>query len=77
MSNKTTLLSLTLAISSCTINAEPLSIERLFSDPGLSGKSPVKLKFSPTGRFEWDLNYICGSKLLMFEGGLHSFAFQI
>jgi len=31
------------------MNAEPLSIERLFSDPGLSGKSPVKLKFSPTG----------------------------
>lgn len=49
MSNKTTLLSLTLAITSCTMNAEPLSIERLFSDPGLSGKSPVKLKFSPTG----------------------------
>jgi len=49
MSNKTTLLSLTLAITSCTMNAQPLSIERLFSDPGLSGKSPVKLKFSPTG----------------------------
>lgn len=49
MSNKTTLLSLTLAITSFTMNAEPLSIERLFSDPGLSGKSPVKLKFSPTG----------------------------
>lgn len=49
MGNKTTLLSLTLALTSFTINAEPLSLERLFSDPGLSGKSPVKLKFSPTG----------------------------
>ena len=29
--------------------AKPLSLDRIFDDPSLSGKSPVQLKFSPDG----------------------------
>ena len=51
MNKKNTLLALSLTIMGAThaVSAQPLSIERIFSDPGLSGKAPVKLKFSPDG----------------------------
>ncbi|WP_105169033.1 S9 family peptidase [Pseudoalteromonas sp. T1lg23B] len=39
-------LSLALAASAA---AQPLTLERIFDDPGLAGKAPVKLKFSPDG----------------------------
>ncbi|NRA70713.1 MAG: S9 family peptidase [Gammaproteobacteria bacterium] len=43
---------LALAIALTTmvsVQAEPLTIERIFSDPALAGKSPKQLKFSPDG----------------------------
>ena len=51
MNKKNTLLALSLTVMGAThaVSAQPLSIERIFSDPGLSGKAPVKLKFSPDG----------------------------
>ncbi|ATC95636.1 dipeptidyl-peptidase 4 [Pseudoalteromonas tunicata] len=47
----TTLMALTLPLVMTTqfASAQPLTIERIFSDPGLAGKAPVKLKFSPDG----------------------------
>ena len=39
--------------------AEPLSLERIFSDPSLAGKAPVKLKFSPDGS---RVTYLQGKK---------------
>ena len=39
--------------------AQPLSIERIFSDPNLAGQSPVKLKFSPDGS---RVTYLQGKK---------------
>lgn len=38
------------ALFSTSLMAEPLSIERIFSAPGLAGKAPVKMKFSPDGQ---------------------------
>ena len=32
-----------------TVQAKPLTLERIFDDPSLAGKSPVQLKFSPDG----------------------------
>ncbi|MCF6436815.1 DPP IV N-terminal domain-containing protein [Pseudoalteromonas sp. MMG022] len=31
------------------VTAQPLTLERIFDDPSLAGKAPVKLKFSPDG----------------------------
>ncbi|WP_105170535.1 S9 family peptidase [Pseudoalteromonas sp. T1lg24] len=39
--------------------AQPLSLERIFSDPSLAGKAPVKLKFSPDGS---RVTYLQGKK---------------
>jgi dipeptidyl-peptidase-4 len=39
--------------------AEPLTLERIFSDPSLSGKAPVKLTFSPDGS---RVTYLQGKK---------------
>ena len=39
--------------------AKPLSLERIFSDPSLAGKAPVKLKFSPDGS---RVTYLQGKK---------------
>lgn len=39
----------TLVISSTT-SAEKISLERIYSDPSISGKSPQKLKLSPDGK---------------------------
>ncbi len=49
MIKKTTSLALLSLVASTSSFAEPLSLERIFSDPGLSGKAPVKLTFSPDG----------------------------
>ncbi len=49
MDKKIGLLSLILAFSCTFSQAKPLTLERIFSDPSLSGKSPVQLKFSPDG----------------------------
>ena len=32
-----------------SVQAKPLTLERIFDDPSLAGKSPVQLKFSPDG----------------------------
>ncbi|WP_053982255.1 S9 family peptidase [Marinagarivorans algicola] len=42
-------LSLLLMAVAIDISAKPLSLDRIFDDPSLSGKSPVQLKFSPDG----------------------------
>ncbi|KPV94108.1 Prolyl tripeptidyl peptidase precursor [Pseudoalteromonas sp. P1-9] len=39
--------------------AQPLSLERIFSDPSLAGKAPVKLNFSPDGS---RVTYLQGKK---------------
>lgn len=50
---RATLLSLTLGLpmllTGTIAAATPLTLERIFDDPSLSGKAPVKLKFSPDG----------------------------
>ena len=42
-------LAVPLIVGAITVQAKPLSLERIFDDPSLSGKSPVQLKFSPDG----------------------------
>ncbi|MEM5513178.1 S9 family peptidase [Pseudoalteromonas sp. AS84] len=42
-------LALPLMVGAISVQAKPLSLERIFDDPSLSGKSPVQLKFSPDG----------------------------
>ena len=42
--------SLPLLLNSTGIAAKPLTLERIFDDPSLAGKAPVKLKFSPDGK---------------------------
>jgi len=42
-------LALPLAVGALSVQAKPLSLERIFDDPSLSGKAPVQLKFSPDG----------------------------
>ena len=42
-------LAIPLIVGAITVQAKPLSLERIFDDPSLSGKSPVQLKFSPDG----------------------------
>ncbi|CCQ09824.1 Dipeptidyl-peptidase IV [Pseudoalteromonas luteoviolacea B = ATCC 29581] len=38
-----------LSAISTGVTADPLSIERIYASPGLEGKAPIKLKFSPDG----------------------------
>ena len=45
----TVLLSISLAMFSSTLAAESLSVDRLYSSPSLSGKSPRSVSFSPDG----------------------------
>ncbi|MEI5640821.1 MULTISPECIES: S9 family peptidase [unclassified Pseudoalteromonas] len=52
-------LALPLALASVTVSAEPLTLERLFDDPSLSGKAPTNLKFSPDGS---RVTYLQGKK---------------
>lgn len=42
-------LAVPLIVGAISVQAKPLSLERIFDDPSLSGKSPVQLKFSPDG----------------------------
>ena len=42
-------LAIPLMVGAISVQAKPLSLERIFDDPSLSGKSPVQLKFSPDG----------------------------
>ncbi|MBQ4833902.1 S9 family peptidase [Pseudoalteromonas sp. MMG010] len=42
-------LSLPLIFATANAVATPLTLERIFDDPSLAGKSPVQLKFSPDG----------------------------
>jgi dipeptidyl-peptidase-4 len=42
--------SLPLLLNSTVAAAKPLTLERIFDDPSLAGKSPIKLKFSPDGK---------------------------
>ncbi len=42
-------LALPALLLAASASAEQLTLERIFSDPGLAGKAPVKLKFSPDG----------------------------
>lgn len=42
-------LAVPLIVCAISVQAKPLSLERIFDDPSLSGKSPVQLKFSPDG----------------------------
>lgn len=37
------------ALSICPVNAEPLTLERVFADPALDGSSPRELQLSPDG----------------------------
>lgn len=37
------------ALSICPVNAEPLTLERVFADPALDGPSPRELQLSPDG----------------------------
>ena len=46
---KSMALSLPLMVAATTAVAQPLTLERIFDDPGLAGKAPVQLKFSPDG----------------------------
>ena len=46
---KSMALSLPLMAAVTTAVAQPLTLERIFDDPGLAGKAPVQLKFSPDG----------------------------
>lgn len=46
---KSMALSLPLMAAATTAVAQPLTLERIFDDPGLAGKAPVQLKFSPDG----------------------------
>ncbi|PHI37133.1 S9 family peptidase [Pseudoalteromonas sp. GCY] len=52
-------IALPLALASVTASAEQLTLERLFDDPSLSGKAPVKLQFSPDGS---RVTYLQGKK---------------
>ncbi len=52
-------IALPLALASVTVSAEQLTLERLFDDPSLSGKAPVKLQFSPDGS---RVTYLQGKK---------------
>lgn len=52
-------IALPLALASVAANAEQLTLERLFDDPSLSGKAPVKLQFSPDGS---RVTYLQGKK---------------
>ncbi|WP_419147359.1 S9 family peptidase [Pseudoalteromonas 'SMAR'] len=52
-------LALPLALAAVTVSAEPLTLERLFDDPALSGKAPTNLKFSPDGS---RVTYLQGKK---------------
>ncbi len=40
---------LCLPLLSTVVSADPLTLERVFASPGLAGKAPIKLKFSPDG----------------------------
>lgn len=40
---------LPLVATTLTVQAKPLTLERIFDDPSLAGKAPVQLKFSPDG----------------------------
>lgn len=42
-------LAVPLIVGAISVQAKPISLERIFDDPSLSGKSPVQLKFSPDG----------------------------
>ena len=42
-------LAIPLMAGALSAQAKPLTLERIFDDPSLSGKSPVQLKFSPDG----------------------------
>ena len=42
-------LAVPLIVGAISVQAKPLSLELIFDDPSLSGKSPVQLKFSPDG----------------------------
>lgn len=42
-------LAVPLIVGAISVQAKSLSLERIFDDPSLSGKSPVQLKFSPDG----------------------------
>ncbi len=68
--------------ASAPLAATPLTIERIFSDPSLSGKAPIKLKFSPDGsrvtylqgkvddynRYDlWEYNIKANSKRLLVD----------
>lgn len=61
MSNTTKYLSVALAASlACgAATAKELTLERIFDDPSLAGKAPVKLKFSPDGS---RVTYLQGKK---------------
>ena len=71
-----------------TVNAQELSIERIFSAPSLSGKAPSQVKLSPDGkrvtfirakltdnnRFDlWEYNIASGEAQMLFDADdLHS-----
>jgi dipeptidyl-peptidase-4 len=57
--NKTLLTFASFSLISASAIAEPLTLERIFSDPSLSGKAPVKLTFSPDGS---RVTYLQGKK---------------
>ena len=42
-------LAIPLMAGALSVQAKPLTLERIFDDPSLAGKSPVQLKFSPDG----------------------------
>ncbi|WP_440053809.1 DPP IV N-terminal domain-containing protein [Pseudoalteromonas sp. T1lg65] len=56
---KQLLLALPVVVTATASNAQPLTLERLFDDPSLSGKAPTKLKFSPDGS---RVTYLQGKK---------------
>ncbi|MCK7458156.1 S9 family peptidase [Idiomarina aminovorans] len=47
------------SLSGLSVSADELTIERIFSGPGLTGETPKSLKFSPDGQH---LSYLKGSK---------------
>ncbi|MFY8351996.1 DPP IV N-terminal domain-containing protein [Pseudoalteromonas sp. SSM20] len=57
--NKTLIALAGASLISASAYAEPLTLERIFSDPSLAGKAPVKLKFSPDGS---RVTYLQGKK---------------
>lgn len=50
MNKLTALFALTILLLSNLASAEKISLERIYSDPSISGKSPQKLKLSPDGK---------------------------